>query len=189
MINGSIATRYSRALFEEARAQFIDKDVYEYMNTLYDNMQTVPHLQAAIHNPRVAKEKKFRLLVTSSGINADTVSQMGGNKNTLYTRFLRLVLEHQRENHLRTMILVYREIFREYHQIDHIIFETATKADESLLQKVEAKVHALTGRGVELEAVVRPELIGGCCLRVADLLYDYSYRTRLQNIRKQLWNK
>ena len=56
-------------------------------------------------------------------------------------------------------------------------------------QKVIDKIHTITGREVELETRIKPDLIGGFWVVVDDKLYDFSYRTRLQNIRKSLWNK
>jgi F-type H+-transporting ATPase subunit delta len=188
MNTGSIAIRYSKALFEEARIRGIDKDVYDFLNILQYNMKNVPDLQRVLINPRIPKKKKFMLLATSSGLT-DTISQSDRERYRLYYRFLQLVLEHQRENLLRTMILIYYVIYREYHHIVHVVFETAMTADAPLLQKVKEKIYAKTGQHVELESHVRPELIGGFCIRVGDRLYDFSYRTKLQNIRKRLWNK
>ena len=192
MNSGSIAVRYSRALFEEARAQNLDTEIYERLGVLLHSMRTVKDLQGVLVNPRVHKEKKFILLTTSSGMKVsaeDNLPQAGNPRQTLYQRFLWLVLEHEREDLLRTIIYVYRDLYREHYEIDRVVFETATSVDEALLKQVEAKVHARTGRAVELVSKVRPELIGGFCLRIGDVRYDYSYKTRLQNIRKRLWNR
>lgn len=193
MNRGSVAIRYSRALFEEASAQSIDKDVYGFLTTLQDNMHKVPDLQRALMNQRVSKEKKLKLLVTASGLNPDTLilhSPSGGEvRGSLYIRFLWLVLEHQREAVLRVIILIYFELYRAKHHIVNVILETAMAASDELQQRVKDKIYALTGLHVQLETRVRPELIGGFCLRVGDILYDYSYRSKLQTIRKRLWNK
>lgn len=195
MNNGSIAIRYSRALLEEAQAQFIDRDVYDYLGVLYHNMKAAPELQRVLLSPRIAKEKKYQLLVTASGVNANVWTKEGtaphteSYDKTLYTRFLQILLDHKREDVLRLIILVYRDLYRERHQIDHVIFESAMEISDALKEKVATKVHARTGREVELECRVKPDLIGGFCLRIGDMRYDYSFKTRLANIRKKLWNK
>ena len=178
MNTGSIAIRYCRALFEEARIAEVDHDIYHAFSTLQQSLKAMPDIQATLNSPRIAKDRKIRLLLTASQCYVP-----------LWERFLRLVLAYQREGLLRIMIFVYSEIFREHHQIDHVVFATATPADADTRKRVEQKVHSQTGRKVELETLVRPELIGGFCLLIGDRLYDYSYRTKLQNIRKQLWNK
>lgn len=215
---GSIATRYSRALFEEARDKSVDKYIYDYLGALYDNMSAVPEAQRVFLNPRTKTDHKFKLLLTASGLkpNESTLKVLIDNLNgyskdvtkslkqgksadkketpeaisiDLYQRFLWLVLKHERIYLMRFIIFVYKYLYREYHNIDHVIFATATEIDKSLQQKVIEKIHNITGREVELETRVRPELIGGFWVVIDDNLYDFSYRTRLQNIRKSLWNK
>lgn len=178
MNNGSIAYRYCRALFEEARIAAVDKDIYDAFSTLQQSMKAAPDIQGALISPRIAKDRKMNLLLTASQCDVP-----------LWTRFISLVLDHQRESLLRVMIFVYQDIYREHHQIDHVVLGTATPADADIQRRVVEKVHSHTGRKVELETLVRPELIGGFCLLIGDRLFDYSYRTKLQNIRKQLWNK
>ena len=90
---------------------------------------------------------------------------------------------------MRFIIFVYQDMYRKHHNIDHVIFATAKEIDKPLEQKVIDKIHTITGREVELETRIKPDLIGGFWVVVDDKLYDFSYRTRLQNIRKSLWNK
>ncbi|MBQ2182986.1 MAG: F0F1 ATP synthase subunit delta, partial [Bacteroidaceae bacterium] len=96
MIQGSIAIRYARALYEEAKAQSVDGIIYENLKVLHANLKATPDLQVALVNPRISKDKKYQLLVTASGINlgnripADSVSSSDSYRSSLYTRFLRL---------------------------------------------------------------------------------------------------
>jgi len=180
MNNGSIATRYARALFEEALVQGLDLQVYESLGMLYHNMKAEPELQSVIISPRISDEKKYQLLCTASG----TVEE-----DSLFNRFLKLVLKHGRESYLRTIIFVYFDLYREHHGIDRVVFETATPMDDEVLQKVSQKVASKTGRKVELATAIRPELIGGFRISVGDVRYDYSYQTKLKNIKKRLWNR
>ena len=215
---GSIAIRYSRALFEEARDKSVDKYIYDYLGALYDNMSAVPEAQRVFMNPRTKTEYKFKVLLIASGVkpNTSTLKVLIENLNAptkdvskslkqgkktdkasspeaiaidLYQRFLWLILKHERIYLMRFIIFVYKDLYRKHHNIYHVIFATATEIDKSLQQKVIEKIQTLTGWEVELETRIRPDLIGGCWVVVDDRLYDFSYRTRLQNIRKTLWNK
>lgn len=210
---GSIATRYSRALFEEARKAEVDRYVYDRLCMLYDSMNAVPEVQSALISPRIRVDQKLKLLLIGSGLemkasnlkevvrnlisffkgeasaDAQSAKQEEEHGEDLYKRFLWLVLKHERENLMRVIILVYRDLYRDYHQIDHVLFETAVEIPKSLQEKVKEKVKEKTGREVELETRVRPEFIGGFIILIGDRMYDYSYRTKLQNIRKALWNK
>ncbi len=195
MTNGSIATRYARALFEEARAQFVDKEVYEHLGMLYECIKSEPQFVITLQNPRVSSESKFRLLVTASGVNAGVWAHAGkapkseSYVSTLYTRFLKLLLLHRREEHIRTMIFVYQDLYREYYKIDKVVFETAVAMDSEVIDRVTAIISARTHRKVECETKVNPGLIGGFRLQIDDTRYDYSYATRLESIRRRLTKK
>ena len=189
---GSIATRYSRALFEEAREKSVDKYIYDYLGALYNNISAVPETQKVLLNPRTKKDHKFKLLLIASGLKQDEKGNKpvsSANGADLYQRFLWLVMKHNRINLMRFIIFVYQDMYRKHHNIDHVIFATAKEIDKPLEKKVIDKIHTITGREVELETRIKPDLIGGFWVVVDDKLYDFSYRTRLQNIRKSLWNK
>lgn len=178
MINGSIAIRYATALFEEAKAQFIDQQIYEHLGMLYTTMKAEPDLQMALINPRVSIEKKYSLLLLASGLDPEST--------TLYTRFLHLLLENHRESQLRIIIFVYREMYRELHGIDHVVFETAVPVDDNTVEHLIEHIKAHRHREVECVRKVNPRLIGGFRLRIGDRHYDYSYRHQLEKIRKEL---
>ena len=178
MMNGSIAKRYAIALFEEAKAQFVDQQIYELLGMLHTTMKAEPDLQMALINPRVSAEKKYKLLVLASGIDPEAT--------TLYTRFLRLLLENHRENQLRLIIFVYRDMYREHHGIDHVVFETAVPADDATVSHLTEHIKAYRHRDVEFVRKVNPHLIGGFRLRIGDRRYDYSYQHQLELIRKEL---
>lgn len=178
MMNGSIAKRYATALFEEAKAQSVDQQVYDHLGVLQATMKAEQDLQLALINPRVTVDKKYTLLLLASGLNP-------GN-STLYTRFLRLLLENHRENQLRIIIFVYRDMYREYHGIDHVVFETAVPVDDGIIDHLTKRIKAHRHHEVECERMVNPHLIGGFRLRIGDRRYDYSYRHQLEKIRKEL---
>ncbi|MBR6037094.1 MAG: ATP synthase F1 subunit delta [Bacteroidaceae bacterium] len=178
MLNGSIAKRYATALFEEAKAQFVDQQIYEHFGMLYQSMLAEPDLQMALINPRVTIEKKYTLLLLASGLDPEAT--------TLYTRFLRLLLENRRENQLRLIIFVYREMYRTLYNIDRVVFETAIPVDDAIVNHLTERIKAHRHRKVECVQKVNPDLIGGFRLRIGDRRYDYSYRHQLEKIRKEL---
>ena len=178
MMNGGIAKRYATALFEEAKAQFMDQQVYDLLGVLQKSMKAEPDLQMALINLHVTAEKKYNLLLLASGLDPDT--------STLYTRFLRLLLKHHRENQLRLIIFIYQEIYRKHHGIDHVVFETAVEADDAIIDHLTEHIKAHRHKTVECERIVNPRLIGGFRLRIGDRRYDYSYKHQLERIRKEL---
>ena len=184
-MNGSIAKRYATALFEEAKAQFVDQQVYEHLGMLHTSMKKEPDLKMALINPRVSAEKKYTLLLLASGLDPEPLARRS-QPTTLYTRFLRLLLENHREDQLRIIIFVYRDLYREQHGIDRVVFETAVEVDEDIVSHLTERIKAHRHREVECERKVNPRLIGGFRLRIGDRRYDYSYKHQLELIRKEL---
>ena len=192
MINGSIATRYARALYEEAKAQFTDDIIYEHLGALNRNMKAEPELQTALINPRLSKEKKMRLLITASEVNAGawanaaTPPKSESYTATLYTRFLSMLLENNREDKIRLIILVYRDLYRTERKIDLVVLETAIPVSDAVVEKLVGKIKEKTHREVECVCKVNPNLVGGFRLRIGDNRYDFSYRTKIDKIRTKL---
>ncbi len=178
MTNGSIAKRYATALYEEAQAQFVEQQIYEHLGVLHHSMKVEPDLQMALINPRVSAEKKYTLLLLASGLDPEAT--------TLYTRFIRLLLENRREDQLRLIIFIYRDMYREHHGIDRVVFETAVPVDDEVVEHLTEHIKAHRHREVECKRRVNPRLIGGFRLRIGDRRYDYSYQHQLELIRKEL---
>lgn len=178
MTNGSIAKRYATALFEEAKAQFMDQQIYERLGVLHSTMKAEPELQMALINPHVTTEKKYQLLLLASGLDLESTN--------LFTRFLWLLLENHREDQLRMIIFIYREMYRELHDIDYVVFETAVPVDDATIEHLTERIKAHRHRKVEYKCKVNPRLIGGFRLRIGDRRYDYSYQHQLELIRKEL---
>lgn len=177
MMNGSIANRYAKALFEEAKNQYVDQQIYEHLGVLYASMQSEPDLQISLINPRISLEKKHTLLLLASGLDPEAT--------TLYSRFLLLLLNNHRENKLRLIIYVYRDLYRQFHQIDLVVLETAVQVDDETRSSLKQHIMQHTGRNVECITKVNPNLLGGFRLRIGDRRYDYSYLHELEKIRKQ----
>lgn len=178
MTNGSIAKRYAKALFDEAREQFVDELIYKHFGTLFATLKAEPDLQMALINPRVSQEKKYTLLMLASGLKPEPA--------TLFSRFLRLLLKNRRENQLRLVIYVYRDLYREFHEIDHVVFETAIPVDDGIVDHLTKRIKERRHREVECERVVNPNIIGGFRLCIGDHHYDHSYKHQLEQIRQRL---
>lgn len=64
--------------------------------------------------------------------------------------------------------------------------ESAHPIDAAELAALVALAGRLTGKTVQLSAVVRPELIGGVRLRIGNVLYDGSLRNSLEQLEQKL---
>ncbi len=185
MTDGSIAKRYAKALFDEAREQFVDEQIYKHLGTLFATLKAEPDLQMALINPHVSQERKYTLLMLAAGIKPEPIVRQS-QSTTLFSRFLRLLLKNRRETQLRLIIYVYRDMYREFHEIDHVVFETAIPVDDGIVDQLTKRIKERRHRKVECERLVTPNIIGGFRLRIGDHHYDHSYKHQLEQIRQRL---
>ena len=79
-----------------------------------------------------------------------------------------------------------RELLDERRGIVRAQVRTAVEIDEERRQWFASQLGELTGKQVEVEAEVDPDLIGGAVVRIGDRLIDGSARSRLRALRAQL---
>jgi F-type H+-transporting ATPase subunit delta len=63
---------------------------------------------------------------------------------------------------------------------------TATPLDDEQRERLRAALSGATGRDVELEVTLEPELIGGAIAKVGDLIFDGTLRAQLEQLRINL---
>ena len=86
---------------------------------------------------------------------------------------------------------VIREFMRLYRLREGIVeaaVTSATELDTVEIAALQARLVALTGKHIELEQRVDPELLGGLQVRVGDQLIDGSVRGRLERLRTDFSN-
>lgn len=65
---------------------------------------------------------------------------------------------------------------------------SAVKLDEPGLERLRKELERLTGKKITAEVEVSPELIGGLEVKIGDMILDYTIKSRLRNLRKELLN-
>lgn len=173
---GTLSSRYAKALFFLAKDKGQEDRVYKDMKMLAESFSAEPALQAALGNPLLADDEKVKLLTAAGGIEV----------SDLYVRFIRLVLQHKREAFLLFMVHIYIHLYRKDKRIARVLFSTAVPVDEEVKGHLTDKLKEETGCTIEFSGDVRPELIGGFCLRIGNYRIDASYATQLRDIRNQL---
>jgi F-type H+-transporting ATPase subunit delta len=63
---------------------------------------------------------------------------------------------------------------------------SAVELDEETVRSIGDRISEQTGRKVDLNAKVDPDIVGGIVLRVGNSILDASIRNRLEQLRKQV---
>ncbi|SEF94776.1 F0F1 ATP synthase subunit delta [Parabacteroides chinchillae] len=174
---GRISPRYASALFSLAKEKGEEVRVYQDMKMLADSFSLEPALKEAIANPVVTATEKEQLLIAAGGIEVCD----------LYKRFIRLVLQHRRENQLLFITYIYIHLYRKDKKIARVYFSTAVPVGDEVKHHLVDKLERETKNKIEFVGYVKPELLGGFCLQIGNCRIDASYATGLNDIRSRLF--
>lgn len=175
-MSNPVARRYALALYEEAQqagsAQAVDADVVLVGETLAGSRE----LRALFASPIVAREKKEAVLGRL----------FEGRVDALTLRFLRLLVEKQREELVPAIVEAYRALSDTREGVVEAHVRSAQPLTDDERAALQRALTGRTGRAVRLVADVDPALIGGLVVRVGDRVYDRSLRHQLEQLREQL---
>jgi len=83
----------------------------------------------------------------------------------------------------------FRKVAYEHLGVTEVRIESATALSDAERQALRGRFADVTGRQVELEFHLNPELLGGVLAQIQSTVYDGSVRGNLQRMRQQLVNQ
>ena len=177
MNDGLIPQRYAKALYTLALDRKNASRVYEEMKQVVASFESAPELQKVMTNPFVGRDRKESLLISAAGDKLEDD----------YRNFVRLVLNHNREEFAYRMALEYRRIYREENHIAQVVISTAAQLPEAEMEKIKEIVRkAFPGYTLEFVSKIDPELIGGFMVDVNSTRMDASISNELEQLRLKL---
>lgn len=177
MVSGLIPHRYAKALYKFALESNTADNVYEEMKRVVESFQKNADLDKVLSNPYVDAADKERALLAAAG----------GQPGEDYRRFVKLILEHKREEFAYLMALAYRDIYRKKNNISQVNIITAAALPETEMKKLRAVVEkSFKDTRFEYSSEVDPELIGGFVIDVDSTRMDASVSGELAQLRQNL---
>lgn len=179
MVPGLIPHRYAKALYKYALENDRAESVYNEMKQVVGSFQTNTDLAKVLSNPYLEGADKEKVLLAAAG-------ETPGED---YRRFVRLVLDHNREEFTYLMALAYIEIYRKENHISQVRIITAVELPDEEIKKLKAVVEkSFEGRTFEYTLETDPELIGGFVIDVDSSRLDASVSGELEKLRQNLLN-
>lgn len=171
-----VARRYAQALTEEAQSagslDAVDADVALLAETLDGSRE----LRQALTSPVVSHDKKLAVL---ESLFADNVSDLS-------LRFLRLLVDKQRDGQIPEILDAYRQLRDERTGTVEATVRTAKPLSPDEAERLKTALEARSGATVRMRIDVDPALIGGLVVRVGDVVYDRSVKHQLESLRGRL---
>lgn len=177
MISGLIPHRYAKALYKYALESKSTERVYKEMKSVITAFTQNPDMEKVMQNPFASAEDKRKLLLTAAGPDASDD----------YARFVKLILDHHREDFAMLMAYAYRDIYRRENKISEVKITTAAKLGDEEMQKLRKVVeNAFKGYTFEYSYDVDPGLIGGFVIDVDSTRMNASLSNELEQLRLNL---
>lgn len=172
----STTVRYVRALFAVAEGRGARDQVRDELRQLGELFAGSPDVLSALRNPRLPAEAKQRIL---DGAGLD------GACETLRD-FVALCLGRNRAEVVIEAPEEFARLDREARGIVRCSVESASSLDDETRGSVKARLEEITGKSVEMDEAVRPELIGGLRVLIGSRMYDGSVRRQLDDLSAHL---
>jgi F-type H+-transporting ATPase subunit delta len=179
MTTRTAATRYARALFdvalkEGADVQQVGRDLSGFAALVGEHEQ----LSRVFSNPAVPAPKKRAIV-------EDLLARAGTLPPTL-RKLLLLLADRDRLVLLPQIASAYRARLLDHAQVVRAEVTTAMALPADRLAALKTGLARATGRDVQLENRVDPEIIGGAITRIGSTVYDGSLTRQLQKMKESL---
>ncbi len=175
MNNGLIAARYATALLEYAGKDGSIDRVYTEAKAVSKSYFQFNDLRMVLNNPVLAKAEKKKIILMAAG----------GQTSLHFERFIDMLLENNREEHLPDIMLKYSDLYRKLKNIHSGKLTTATAVETKIEKKLMAFIEQKTGGTVELEKIIDPTILGGFMFEVDFERWDASLSGQLRRIKSE----
>jgi len=172
-----VANRYARALADvvgDGGAYRAALDELQVFRTVYGEN---PELRDLFEAPAVPLLSKLRVL--------DAVLKRLG-LSLAVSNFLRVLVKNYRMTHYEEIWQAFRRIANERLGIAMVKIFSASDLAATEREALAARFREVTGKQVEFEFYLEPELVGGLRAQVDSTVYDGSVRGALSRFKEQL---
>ncbi|MBA2505282.1 MAG: F0F1 ATP synthase subunit delta [Thermoleophilaceae bacterium] len=170
-----LAEVYSRSLFEVAQEQGALDDIREQLGQFADAVSEDRDLQVFFFSPYFSSQEK-----------KDGISKAVEGANEYFVRFLEMLAERHRLPVIFRIHKSFEKLWEDENKVLPVTITSAIELDETTIKEIGDKIADQTGRKVEVETDVDPDVLGGLVMRVGDTVLDASIRMRLERLRKQV---
>lgn len=176
MTSRRIAARYAEALFGLAQERDSTDALRRELRDLARVIQDTPVLAGLLERPDLNAERKLAAveMALSSRFSESVLA------------LLAALVRHRRGDHIAEVSAAFDEMADDAAGVVRAEATTAVPLAEYQRERLVSALGRITGRRVELEARVNPEILAGVTVRVGDRLIDGSAARRLQRLRKEL---
>lgn len=171
-----LAGRYAKSLIDLAQERNQLEEVHADMVLFQSIFKQSRDFLNLVRSPIITADKKNAIIETITA----------GKVTALTSAFNKLLVQKGRENILPEIITAYIEQYNTIKGIHKVKLTTAQPISEDVKTAIQTKIKADTSlENIELETIVKEELIGGFVLEFDNKLVDASIIRDLKDIQRQ----
>ncbi len=175
-MNGSVARRYSRALFALAKKDGALESTAQELAAAAA-VAAHPSVRQVLRNPLISPQRRQDI----ARIIIDELKS-----SDLVQRFLRLLADNQRLGDLPGIERHFGELLDAELGRVRVVVRSAVALEDQQLNDIVATFTRLTGKTVLPTVEIDPELLGGVVVEAEGRVYDGTVKTQFARIAKQL---
>ncbi len=176
MIEGGLARRYTRALFQLSREADQEEKIgreIEQFHAAFGGSE----LEGVLTNPAFPMDQRKRILIqVANGLELSVLS----------IHFLSLLLERDRFAHLPGIVNCYRRLLNEAKGRVEAKVVSAAGLEPALVERLREQLRGISGKEVVLQQETDPNLLGGLLVELEGKVYDGSVRTQLEKMKQRI---
>jgi F-type H+-transporting ATPase subunit delta len=166
---------YAQALLDAAKERDRVPQVREEVADFAAAVEQVPELAAVLRNPQIDRRAK-----------AAALESVLGEADELVRNFLRLLAEKGRAGEIEQIAGEFERLVAVEEGRLSVGLTTAVELSDEEAAAIVEQIAEASGRKVEAERKVDPDLIGGIVLQAGSLRLDASVRGRLERLGREL---
>jgi F-type H+-transporting ATPase subunit delta len=149
--------------------------VHADLQQLRDQFAESPDLAALLENPEI-----------DSRVKADVLVRVAQGADETFVNFLRLVAEKGRAGEIDEIGVELDALVAAANRVLDVELTTAHALSDEDFGRILGRIESASGRKVQAERKVDPDLIGGIVLQAGSMRLDASVRGRLERLRQDL---
>jgi len=177
MSNETVARRYATALadvvLQSGQTDTVKSELILWQQIFESNQDLI----TIFANPAITHENKQKVL-------ADLIAKVKPSPTTV--NFLKVLSENGRLAELGAINERFAAVLEERSGVVSAAITSARDLPVDERNLLKTNLERLTGKHVNVDYQVNPDIIGGVIARIGSTVYDGSVRTRLDNLREQM---
>ena len=173
-----VANTYAQALYSLTREEGLEKQILEEMTVLQQAFDGEPAFVKLLSVPNLSKEERCAILDDS----------FRGKIHGYLLNFMKILTEKGYARHFADCCKAYKEQYNDDHGIITVTAVSAVALNQEQKDKLSVKLGRITGKTIELQNRVDPEVLGGIRLDYDGKRVDGTVQNRLESVRALLKN-